>query len=281
MELFAYLTEMLIYRLNRVTDANVCAFLKLIDGVDRKPSAGNRGMVRMQKNGIACLGEVSLNDEVRRVVLNLRQQDRAVTCEDFERLALAADSRVKRAYCVPRRNLESKTTPYEKAYAHISVVILSSKDDLHETVKRYLEPRRLLTTRIHVVNPKLLSIGVQATLHLKPDAVGEIVRKRVETALTDFFEKERWPFGRSIYVSEIYQLLDSIPGVDFVTKRKDAQDKTVEIVTALYDYKGVRSTQQDNELVAIKLYPDELVQLRFDRDKDITLVFPTEKGGEA
>ena len=44
-ELFAYLTEMQIYRLNRVTDANVCAFLRLIDGVERKPSKRNRGMV--------------------------------------------------------------------------------------------------------------------------------------------------------------------------------------------------------------------------------------------
>src|ERR1044072_4492447 len=44
-ELFAYLTEMLIYRLNRVTDANRCAFLKLIDGIDRTPSTQHAGMV--------------------------------------------------------------------------------------------------------------------------------------------------------------------------------------------------------------------------------------------
>jgi predicted phage baseplate assembly protein len=37
-ELFAYLTEMLIYRLNRVTDAQTIAFLKLLNGLEWKPS---------------------------------------------------------------------------------------------------------------------------------------------------------------------------------------------------------------------------------------------------
>src|SRR5262245_9946991 len=86
-ELFAYLTEIQIYRLNRVTDANLCAFLRLIDGVQRTPSKRNRGMVTRPPNTT----EVPLRDEVREVVLKLRKQDRAVSCEDFERLSLEAD----------------------------------------------------------------------------------------------------------------------------------------------------------------------------------------------
>src|SRR5947209_11785161 len=125
-ELFAYLTEMLIYRLNRVTDANVCKFLQLIDGVERTPSTQQRGMVTKKKDGSQVV--VALSDEVRDVVLSLRRQDRAVTCEDFERLVLDADPRVKRAYCVPQRDL-TKNTPDErnaKADGHVSVVIVPS-----------------------------------------------------------------------------------------------------------------------------------------------------------
>ena len=123
-ELFAFLTEMLIYRLNRVTDANVCKFLKLIDGVARTPAAEQRGMVT--KEGSEKL--IPLNDEVRDVVLSLRRQDRAVTAEDFERLALAADPLVKRAYCVPQRQLTQKTAEGRRAKAdgHVSVVVASS-----------------------------------------------------------------------------------------------------------------------------------------------------------
>src|SRR4051812_14973693 len=101
-QLFAYLTEMLIYRQNRISDANVCAFLKLMDGAERKPSPNKPGCVKRVRNGVEV--ELSLADEVRKAVLDLRTQERAVTCEDFERLAVSV-SRVKRAYCVPRRDL--------------------------------------------------------------------------------------------------------------------------------------------------------------------------------
>ena len=74
-EMFAYLTEMLIYRLNRVTDANRCAFLRLIDGIERRPSEQNRGMVWRYIDD-KPEAEVALDDEVRRVVLDLRQQAR-------------------------------------------------------------------------------------------------------------------------------------------------------------------------------------------------------------
>jgi hypothetical protein len=70
-ELFAYLTEILIYRLNRVTDANRYAFLKLLNGPDWQPSP-----------------QKTLAEEIRETVLTLRRSDRAVTCQDFESLAL-------------------------------------------------------------------------------------------------------------------------------------------------------------------------------------------------
>src|SRR5262245_55631829 len=54
-ELFAYLTEMLIYRVDRVTDANRLAFLKLLRGPGWEPSPTR-----------------SLVEEIREAVLELR-----------------------------------------------------------------------------------------------------------------------------------------------------------------------------------------------------------------
>ncbi len=386
-ELFAYLTEMQIYRLNRVTDANVCVFLRLIDGVERKPSKNNRGMVTRSPGNT----EVALRDEVRDVVLKLRQQDRAVSCEDFERLAREADPKVSRAYCLPRCNLTS-TTPYQIADAHLSVVIVppemsfdavlwcegdkytpvteatiplwkptTSKDnpflylgsstvfesfsfnlaetgvgyaltfeyfdgknwtrlttekhrladgtsnwtsgglvtftrppdwkqkvennmsaywlrissatsptkravankiyrDLVERVGQYFEPRRLLTTRVHVVGPQFVTIRLHVNLALKPDAMQETVEQEVKTRLGQFLNREVWPFGRNVYVSEIYRQLDRIPGVDFVTKITGK-----EIITA-HDVSDDRNIRQGTELVAIRLNPNELVE--FSQEKN-------------
>src|SRR5258706_14898886 len=69
-ELFAYLTEMLIYRLNRITVENRVAFLNLID-------AGNRTRDDYRDPN-------KLKEETRRVIANLRKPARAVTAEDYE-----------------------------------------------------------------------------------------------------------------------------------------------------------------------------------------------------
>ncbi|MEN3334210.1 MAG: hypothetical protein V7641_3575 [Blastocatellia bacterium] len=73
-EMLAYVTEMLLYRLNRVTVENVVAFLNLIDAGVRKPD-DYRDRAR-------------LTEEVRRVVTELRRPYRAVTYQDFNRLVM-------------------------------------------------------------------------------------------------------------------------------------------------------------------------------------------------
>src|ERR1044071_2212541 len=105
-ELFAYLSEMLIYRLNRVTDANRYAFLKLLDPTFVPPATQSAGGER----GVVPAPAPSLEVQTQQVVLSLRQPDRAVTCADYEMLALdasrkqdaaKADGYAARARCVP------------------------------------------------------------------------------------------------------------------------------------------------------------------------------------
>src|SRR5262245_5010609 len=110
-ELFAHLSEMLIYRLDRVTAANVVAFLNLLDGKARVA-------------GLFEGNDEALAAEVRTTILGLRKLDRAVTLDDFETLALQADpqGRVERAQGVARRNLAIDTVRDKPG--HVSVIIL-------------------------------------------------------------------------------------------------------------------------------------------------------------
>ena len=59
---------------------------------------------------------------MRRTVLALRRCDRAVTADDFQALALAADNRVVRAHCIPRRDITRH--PNADAPSHVSVALL-------------------------------------------------------------------------------------------------------------------------------------------------------------
>ena len=78
-ELFAHISEMLIYRLDRVTTANIAAFLNLLDGKSRTA-------LELQGKDVAA--------EIRATIQALRKLDRAVTAADFETLAREADPRI-------------------------------------------------------------------------------------------------------------------------------------------------------------------------------------------
>lgn len=276
-EMFAYLTEILIYRLNRVTDDNVHAFLKLLNGPGWNPSE-----------------QKTLTEEVRETVMAIRQTNRAITCKDFEDHALAADDRVARAHCVSRRNLESENSDAYKINrdGHISVVIVPDPqkykkgeakpgEDIIKIVKNYLEPRRLLTTVVHVVPPRYFSIGVCITLHLKRDALENVTLDQALDSLSNFFhhingghDGKGWPFGRNVFVSEIYELLDTLPGVDFVEKTIDPEtNKPLDEIT-IDEIDGTRRIPKSSEdMIGVEIQPDELVAIQIDKD-DITIVTP-------
>ena len=179
----------------------------------------------------------------------------------------------QRSRCIPRRNLEAEAlgAPVAETPGHISVMIapfaeavLASDTELLQKVREYLEPRRLLTTQVHIVSPRYVSFGIQLTLVLKPDMYEDPARSAAIQALQEFYDPltggengEGWLFGRSAYVSELYQLLDTLPGIDYVTRSMDPQtNQPLDEFTA-DPSRALRNEQGD--LIAIKLQPNELI----------------------
>lgn len=262
-ELFAYLTEMLLYSLNRVTDDNVRSFLKLLNGAEGWEPSG--------------LEPEALAEDVRTTVLALRRRERAVSGEDCEILALEADPRVARARCIPRRNLVMDLEA-ERA-GHVSVIIVPGRDvepgavaSVIDAVEDHLEPRRLLTTHLHVLEPQYLPVNVQTTIVPLPDeplpgereAGEEDIVERVVNAVKRFLhpldggeDGRGWPFGRNVFVSEIYELLDHLPGVDYVTSVNLTADPG-------------RLLEKEGELIGVQIKPYELVQAQI-TSADVTI----------
>jgi hypothetical protein len=351
-ELFAWLTEQLLYRVNLVTDAGTLAFLRLLRGSSWQPTGTTPEAIAR---------------DIEETVRLLHASDRLVSCADFEALALAADPRVARARCLPRRNLEMEAESDQPGFVSVLVVPkadgasisrlrraaltgtvhtagetsvalaglgtrfqqevipgdeidlpgigtrtvvaiasdgaltldapatvsspgvaasrldriplsgtghtggdlssalqgvgtnfltqLSEGDTLRvgqesrgvvavgsETavtldgplqipgrpeplgeVLAFLDPRRLLTTQLCVVGPRYLSVEVRVGLVSASDQVEASLKRRVVEVVTQRLdppqsgaEQEGWPFGRPVYVSELYELLEGIPGVDHV-----------------------------------------------------------------
>src|SRR5438552_6092085 len=155
-ELFAFLSEMLLYRLNRVTAANILSFLKLLNGTDWNPfEEEERKLTESEKAEIAArLKQLSaaalaqlIAQQLPKTVLKLRRLERAVSCSDFESLALEADTqlkRVQRVRCLPRCNMDAD--PERERAVHVSVIILPQSETEPDlpgritTVKHYLTP---------------------------------------------------------------------------------------------------------------------------------------------
>ena len=238
-ELLAWLTEMTLYRVNQIPDENYASFVSLLKG--KKWELPNVSALERRK---------SLQSEIKQTLLELRRRYRAVTVEDYEQLVLedwnkspdSTDLKIARVKGLAQRNLEQADADTFAA-GHISLVVVPNQNyQVEKEVKKYenllkfLEPRKLLTTRLHIVEPLYVSISIEAELVLKDGAKAEDLIQNANTEIKRFFDPlnsgkywqgKGWPVGRSIYLSEIYKLLDDLSGVDYVEsiKIKDQDNK--------------------------------------------------------
>lgn len=236
-ELLAWLTEMLLYRLDQLPEAHLRVFLALLnDPEEWEPGA-------------------DLDEDIRRTLETLRRRYRAVTADDWEGLAREGfeDSdpergwRVARAWCVARRNLDAlnEAKRQDDAPGHVSLIVLPEEPsdpatpspfdpesrpgvplpswDFRREVWSFFDGRRLLTTRHHVVGPIYAPVGVEILLARRDDVDPAVLGERVLEAVTGFFDPfsggidgAGWPLGRDVHVSELYQLLEGVAGVDWV-----------------------------------------------------------------
>ncbi len=178
----------------------------------------------------------ALEDAEARARRDLKTQYRAVTDEDVEYLAINTPGlRVARARAIPLHAPGLRGYPEVTAPASVSVVVVPYSPSLRpfpsegfvRTVCRHLDRHRLLTTRVNVIGPEYVGVSVRATVRLFPEFGQAETLARVQQSLDDFLrplpadddaEGQGWPFGRTVFRSEIYQLIELVEGVDCVEK---------------------------------------------------------------
>lgn len=171
----------------------------------------------------------------RRMRMEWKRPQRAVTAEDYEAIALQTPGlRVARAKAIPLYHIGETGAAKPNTAAQMTVVIVPFSDQPKplpsdgylRTVRHHLEPRRLLTTELHVVAPAYIKVTVFATIVVNPSFADK--KTKVEQALKHFLSpldlqgswKHRgvgWEFGRAVYKSDLYEVLNQIDGVLYVT----------------------------------------------------------------
>jgi len=188
-----------------------------------------------------------------------RHRDRLITAEDFrtvleldfneleaaleKRTILPVPVRVARATALMNRMAPGL---YDRP-GHVAIIVLPEANwnviadphvdvptkqleinidaALEEKLSRFLDRRRLITTRLGFITPTLVPLTIDASVVSSTGrSLGEM-NAVVESALRGFFhfktghfDHRGWPFGRPVFPAEIYRLIEGLDGVDHVNQ---------------------------------------------------------------
>jgi len=153
---------------------------------------------------------------------------RGITLEDYSYIATHTPGlRFGRAKALVRKDISKNDIVFHTI--QVIVVPFSTKgkpepsQGFIDTVLRHLNRHRLLTDKVEVKGPKYVGIGVKISVHIEPRYSKEGRQNKIIEALNDFLDPLKggedgngWPFGRAVYRSEIYSLIENVEGVDCV-----------------------------------------------------------------
>ena len=214
-------------------------------------TAGNvrAGAIREMKSAIAYVDHVSnrvaaqggmdqetLEHAMFRARNSMRTRYRAVTAADYEYLVLHAFPRkIARALCLQTqlsgRGADTPAPgqiyvvvvpdlPEQEATRYIPLSRLALSKELRQQIEEYLGERRLLTTQLEVRAAEYKRVRVEAEVVARPGVEEARLEGDIVSALERFLNPLRggaggtgWPFGRELYLSDLYVCIQAVDGL--------------------------------------------------------------------
>lgn len=164
--------------------------------------------------GRGGVSQESVEELRTRFSADMRRTDVAVRTQDYEALVRQTPGlcihKVK-AVASGNKNLVKITV---KPYTEGDLPKLSA--DYLRQIADWLEPRRLLTTRFELCQPRYVPVGVNATLSIR--GMNAYAREEAERLLRSALDYVNGPqeFGSMVRFNEIYQKLSALPFVEAV-----------------------------------------------------------------
>ena len=183
----------------------------------------------------------------------MRTRYRAVTPTDYEYLTLHAfPGEVARVLCLQTETaggaagspnpgqvyvMVMPDLPEQEANRYIPLSRLALSEGLCQRVTEFLDQRRLLTTQLDVRAPGYKRVRVEAQVAARPGVDEKRLEQDIISALERFLNPLRggaegtgWPFGREVYLSDLYACVQDVEGLLHVQEMEmfwiDDQDKS-------------------------------------------------------
>ncbi|WP_341878103.1 baseplate J/gp47 family protein [Defluviitalea saccharophila] len=166
----------------------------------------------------------SLQSAIIRFKKELSDINRAVTSQDYEKIALETPGlKLARVKALPLYKPGLNGYPIEKAKNCVTLVAVPYSERKMPTlneryiknIRRYIEQFRLITTDVHVMSPEYIGINVYGEIEVKPyyrDA-----KDKIYTTLNEYLNpvdmgegKKQWEFGNTVYRADLYGQIDRL-----------------------------------------------------------------------
>lgn len=194
------------------------------------PSVADKVTVNNPKPATGGSEPEPLSESKSRVRRGLKDITRGVTTTDFETLTLNTPG-VRMARVKVLAEYHPKF-PAVKVPGAVTVVAVPEilpgiagrlpepSEGFLQNVQKHLQSLSIVTTNLSVVGPEFIEVTVAAKIRVDAWRGADTVRAEALEALYKFLnpltggdDGRGWPFGRPVYKSDIYKLIEDVPGV--------------------------------------------------------------------
>lgn len=159
---------------------------------------------------------------------SLRTGARAVTIEDFERVAAEADAGIARVRCLPPleqgRPIRLLLVPaVERRAEELVLDDFALPDEMLNRVRYHLDQSRILGSTVEIGTPFYQGVTTAALVTARPGRPVSLVRDRVLSALYRYInpvnggsQGRGWGFDQDLNSANVFQLLEAVEGVERV-----------------------------------------------------------------
>ena len=242
-ELLAWITEATLYRINRVPEATSLEFAKLLLGhveeEEWRKQPLDRRIGHIYGQYLAAREESDVKKQLEGIVgyavKTFSEPYRAVTADDFAREAKSAGNRN-----VSRVRVLSSSGDGQVVVVLVPTTARKPDQPLLLKVKKHLDERRLVGTRVLVRGPLYTPVKLDIKAVLKTNTRADVVEQELRDRVNKFFhpisggrDGSGWPFGRSVSVFELFHLIDTIDAIEYVESIVMNGDATIkEVMTS-------------------------------------------------
>lgn len=119
---------------------------------------------------------------------------------------------------------------------------------LKTALTQFFDDINVLTDEVRVEDAAIKPITFRANVIISRTVDPSILRDRIDTAITEFFDQSKFELGQSLYLAQLYTVLQSIDGVQTVQIREPVDDI-------------IRATDADTTASDNRVRFDELITL--------------------